>query len=144
VARSQPRTAQPAALMIGRVAPAPDASRLAAHCFVAACVEVINGFRPASHLRALFAPAAFNDVVDQLARRAPRLRGQAVEVAVGRWTARPKPPPPTRLRHLRVGAPRPGVVECAAVLGCDQRVWAMAIRLEHHCGRWACTDIRVM
>jgi hypothetical protein len=37
--------------------------------YVRLCLEVLNGFRPAAHLRTLTGPVEFGDVVTQLARR---------------------------------------------------------------------------
>lgn len=49
--------------------PAVMESTHAAARYVRLCLEVLNGFRPASHLRSLTGPVEFTDVVGQLSRR---------------------------------------------------------------------------
>jgi hypothetical protein len=51
-----------------RAATTPTAAR-AASAYVRLCVEVLNGYRPLSHLRHLAGPVEFIDVVAQLRRR---------------------------------------------------------------------------
>jgi len=53
---------------IGPVAPASSAVA-SAQRYVRTCLEVLNGFRPASHLRTLAGPVEFGAVVAQLGRR---------------------------------------------------------------------------
>jgi hypothetical protein len=63
------------------------AAQIAASRFVACCVEVLNGFRPAGHLRALTTPFDYATVATQLTRRTVRLRmpaGSGPVLAAGR------------------------------------------------------------
>src|SRR5215468_355287 len=50
------------------VAP-PSSAVASAQRYVRTCIEVLNGFRPASHLRTLAGPVEFGAVVAQLGRR---------------------------------------------------------------------------
>lgn len=111
-----------------RVRPAPTAARGAAMHFLSRCLEVLNGFRPVWHLRPLTAPARFTGIADQLTAALERV------------------PPGTRVRllGLRVCEPRPDVAEAAAVLGDDDRSWAMAVRLERRPAGWLCTLVQVV
>lgn len=128
--------------------------KLAAHRYLARCVEVLGGFRPMVHLRILTAPAVFDRIAVELTRprSAPEYRAGArtpVALPTDRpWphTARLTPAPGGRvvLRHLRVGEPRDGVAEVAAILGRGDQVWAMAVRLERHRGAWLCTHLEVL
>ena len=96
------------------------------------CVEVINGFRPVTHLRRLTKPQRFADVADQILRRTARLRkaqGSRQQV---------------RVRRIQMTEPRTGVVEAAVVLDHGGRCWAMAIRLEQGPTGWQCTVIQVI
>jgi hypothetical protein len=94
-------------------------------------VEVLNGFRPASHLRPLIEPLAALTIVDQLADRSivadrSRSRGRAVDDRV-------------RVRQIRICEPVTGVAEAAVVLGRGELRWAMALRWEFLRGAWLCT-----
>jgi Family of unknown function (DUF6459) len=106
--------------------------REATRRFVGLCVEVINGFRPVSHLRKVTGPQRFADVADQILRRTARLRkaqGNRQQV---------------RVRRIQMAEPRTGVVEAAAVLDHGGRCWAMAIRLERGTRGWECVVIQVI
>ena len=119
------------------VRPLPQVTaRAAAQRFVGMCVEVLNGFRPANQLRPVTAVPRFNDVADQLVRRATRVRlspGQAARQ--GRLL---------RVRRMVLCEPRDGVVEAAVVLDQGKACWAMAIRLERSTEGWRCTVIQVV
>jgi hypothetical protein len=126
-------------------------ARLAAHRYLAVCVEVLGGFRPLTHLRVLTSATAFERVAAQLTR--PRATGRATFDPRGTATpaaradrARLLPVPAGRvlLRHVLVGEPREGVAEVAAVLGRGGQVWAMALRLERHHGVWLCQHLEVL
>lgn len=129
-------------------------AKLAAHRYLARCVEVLGGFRPIAHLRILTAPAVFDRIAAELTRprSAPQCQAGArspVTLPTDRprpHTARLAPAPGGRvvLRHLRVGEPRDGVAEVAAILGRGDRVWAMAVRLERHRGAWLCYHLEVL
>jgi hypothetical protein len=75
--------------------------------YVRICLEVLNGFRPAAHLRTLAGPVEFGAVVNQLNRRRNG-RGHFPQVVVG---AVPPSTPPNRRPtsayvpgHVNVGA----------------------------------------
>jgi Family of unknown function (DUF6459) len=111
-------------------------AHVAASRFVAACVEVLNGFRPATHLRALTTPLDFTDVSSQLARRAGRIQMS------GR--APGKPAALVAVRRLRVCELPAGVAEAAAVLHRGDASWAMALRFERRRDTWLCTLLQMV
>jgi Family of unknown function (DUF6459) len=114
----------------------PTTARAAAQRFVGMCVEVLNGFRPAAQLRPVAAVQRFNDIADQLVRRAVRMRltpGQAARQ--GRLL---------RVRRMLLCEPRDGVAEAAVVLEQGQVCWAMAVRLERSAEGWRCTVLQVV
>jgi hypothetical protein len=115
--------------------PAPAAA--AAERFLNVCIEVLNGHRPASHLRAVTAPAQINEVTDQLIRRTAR----TYLAPVGRAGTVPRR---VRLQRLHTGEPRDGVAEVVAILGYGSSTWAMAVRLERQADTWLCTLIQVI
>jgi hypothetical protein len=101
--------------------PSPEA-RQAAHRFAATCVEILNGFRPAGHVRSLARPHRAELLITQLVDASGRL-----------------PTPPRRsdrsvdllkIRVIRVSTPAPEVIEAAATLGTSARSWALAFRME--------------
>jgi hypothetical protein len=120
----------------------------AARRFLSRCIEVINGYRPAGHLRALCDTLEAQSITEQLAgvarrttRRArPRPavsdQGRSPQAGPGPWGVHPADV--VRLR-LRVCEPRAGVAEAAAVLSQHHRVWAVAFRLERRGPTWRCT-----
>src|SRR6266511_975717 len=116
---------------------ASDDAQVAAHRFVDACAEVLNGYRPIAHLRPHTSPVDFAGVVDHLTRRAVRVRkapggsGHAGRARVA-------------VRRVRVCEPRAGVAEVAAVLDHRDGSWAMAVRLERRRERWTCTSLQVI
>ncbi|MEO3746363.1 Rv3235 family protein [Plantactinospora sp. B5E13] len=104
----------------------PEARR-AARSFLHPCLEIVNGFRPAGHIRPRCHPGDAGQVVEKLASAAARILSPR----------RPGQPPRTlQLRRLRVCEPRPGVVEAAAAVGVTGRTWALAFRMERRQGRW--------
>jgi hypothetical protein len=110
--------------------------RRAAHRFAALCLEVLNGFRPAAHLRPLSRPSDAGRVVERLIEAIGRLP---------RHHHRPgRPTDLVKLRLLRVCEPVPGVIEAAASLGTTGRTWAMAFRLERRRDRWLGTTLEVI
>jgi hypothetical protein len=111
--------------------------------FVRMCVEVLNGYRPATHLRRLTLPREAPGVVAQGvagARRVAELR-RAVARAADRRVRRPGP---VGVLRLRLCEPRPGAVEAAVLLVTGERTWAMALRLELHQQAWAATALRLI
>jgi hypothetical protein len=120
------------------VAGASGDARLAVRRFVRLCVEVLNGFRPAAHLRQLALPSHAADVVSQGlagARRAADLR-RIRQPAARR--------PPVGVIKVRLCEPRAGAVEAAVTLVTGDRTWAMAFRLELHQQTWAATALLVI
>jgi hypothetical protein len=104
-------------------------------------VEVINGYRPAAHLRRLSRPSEAAGVVAQAleaARRATDLRRTARTSRHGRSQA------PVAVLKLRFCEPRPGVVEAAVLLVTGERTWAVAVRMEQHQQSWAATTLRLV
>ncbi|MEV0896319.1 Rv3235 family protein [Actinoplanes sp. NPDC049802] len=124
------------------VAGAAGDAKLAARRFVHLCVEVLNGFRPAAHLRRMALPAEAAEVVAQGlagARRAAELR------RAGHRGARPaRRPVPVAVLRLRLCEPRPGAVEAAVTLVTGDRTWAMAFRMELHQQTWATTALVII
>jgi hypothetical protein len=118
--------------------PSPSAqAHVAAGRFVAACVEVLNGFRPATHLRALTTPVDYPDVMAQITRRAARIRIPAR--GAGRQSVAQ-----VGVRRVRVCELPAGVVEAAAVLHRGDASWAMALRFERRRDTWLCTLLQML
>jgi hypothetical protein len=113
-------------------------ARLAVRRFVGTCVEVLNGYRPAAHLRRLSQPREAATVVAQGLAGA-RLVAEARQArAVGR-APRPRRPVPAAVVRLQLCEPREGAVEAAAVLLVGDRTHAMALRLEASDQSWLAT-----
>lgn len=128
------------------VAGASAEARLAVRQFVGACVEVVNGYRPAAHLRRLSVPVHASAVVAQAI--AANHRVSEMRRAAGRSTRSAarhgRRPDPVAVRGLRLCEPRPGAVEAAVLLITADRTWAMAIRLERHQQSWLATTLRLV
>jgi hypothetical protein len=101
-------------------------------------LEVLGGFRPVGHLRALTAHGRFDAVALQLAR----LGGPSV-LRPGSGLVRVTGDR-IRLRHLRICEVRDGAVEAAAVLVRGESVRAMTLRLERDGDLWLCTHLHVL
>ncbi|PRX25649.1 Rv3235 family protein [Actinoplanes italicus] len=132
-----PATASPV------VAGASGDAKLAVRRFVRLCVEVLNGFRPAAHLRRMALPAGAAEVVTQGlagARRAASLRG-GMSRAGARHQRRPTP---VGVIGVKICEPRSGAVEVAVTLVTGDRTWAMAFRLELHQQTWAATALLII
>ena len=117
-------------------------ARLAVRRFVSVCVEVLNGYRPAAHLRRLSLPMEAPGVVAQGvvgARRVAELRHAARPA--DRRTRRPDP---VAVLRVLLCEPRPGAIEAAVLLITGERTWAMAFRLELHQQKWAATALRLI
>lgn len=117
-------------------------TRLAVRRFVRLCVEVLNGFRPAAHLRRLSLPSEAAEVVAQGlagARRVTELRKAARPD-----TRRPPRPAPVAVIGLKLCEPRHGAVEAAVTLVTGDRTWAMAFRLELHQQTWTATTLVII
>lgn len=104
----------------------------AARRFVRLCLEVVNGFRPAAHLRPLMAPQRCGPIIDQLMRHTARLRRSSGGTQ------------PVRLRRVRLCEPSPHAVEAAVVFGHGSRCWSMALRLERGPDGWQCVTAQVI
>ena len=132
-------------------APGASAATVAAAArFVNTCLEVLNGYRPVSHFRVLASPLEAAAVVEAMSNAFRRLR-----LTGHRPTGRREHL--LTLRTMRTCEPRPGVAEIAVVVGTgsgrrgpvpgrstDDRVWALAYRLECLHGRWLCTAARML
>ncbi|MDR6323350.1 Rv3235 family protein [Actinoplanes couchii] len=116
--------------------------RLAVRRFIRLCVEVLNGFRPAAHLRRLALPSEAAEVVAQGlagARRVTELRK-----ATRPGTHRPTRPAPVAVIKVMLCEPRPGAIEAAVALLTGDRTWAMAFRLELHQETWTATTLLII
>ena len=110
-----------------------------------ACVEVLNGYRPAAHLRRLALPREAGKIVAQGFTGAHR-------VAEMRRTDDPRPavprarrrPTPAIVLRIRICEPRPGAAEASVILMTGDRTWALAIRLELHEETWLATTLRLI
>lgn len=156
----------PASGSIGLAAPTSSRAALA---YVRLCIEVLNGYRPPSHLRRLGGPVEFVDVVAQIRRR-HNARGRFGSTTPARMPSTPtsgaaRPPrrnvsaalpplgrehrnsgawAPVSLTRLRVSEPLDGVAEVVAVLSQAGFAMAMAIRLERRAGAWTCALAQVV
>lgn len=130
------RTTQPAD------SPALPPPHAAAQRFVGLCVEILNGYRPAAHLRPMTHPKHYTAVTDQLTRRTVRVRMPPAQAA--------RQGQLVRVRRMLLGEPLAGVAELAVVLEQGPATWAMAIRLERPAkptrglSTWVCTLIQVI
>jgi hypothetical protein len=118
-------------------------AKAAVHRFVRLCVEVLNGYRPAAHLRRFSLPGDAAGVVAQglaAAQRVASLRKAAQ--TPGRRA--PRRPSPAAVVRLRLCEPRPGAVEAAVALVTGERTWALALRLELHQDIWSATALRLI
>jgi hypothetical protein len=132
---AEPVAGPPADKLPGR--PPPTPGTIAAQRFVGVCVEILNGHRAVSHLRAVTAPTDLKHVTDQLISRTNR----AYLGRPGRTTSAPHR---VRLIGMRMCEPRDGVVEAVAVLGYGMQTWAMAVRLERPADVWLCKLVQVV
>jgi hypothetical protein len=144
----------------------------AAARFVNTSLEILNGYRPVTHARALSAPLAAATVLEAMAEAVQRLRPAARRGGL------------VKLRAMRTCEPRPGVAEIALVIAIDggtgpgpgrsvpasrgttnvtrpsdtsrrtttdragrgrrEQAWGLAFRLEQQHGRWRCTAARML
>lgn len=137
-------------------------SRAATRRFIAICVEVIGGFRPVGQLRPYCMPEHFAEISERLTGPpvtgpAGRSRGAASfpgrTPVVGRATGGPPrggraertgPVDRVMVRHVQICEVGDSVVEVAVVLARREQIWAMALRLEVHRGRWLCRCVEVL
>lgn len=118
-------------------------ARLAVRRFVAMCVEVLNGYRPAAHLRRLTQPREAATVVAQGVAGARWVSQARLARTAGR-APRPRRPAPAAVIRLQLCEPREGAVEAAAVLMIGDRAHAMALRLEAQDDSWLATTLRLI
>ncbi|MCY1142891.1 Rv3235 family protein [Actinoplanes sp. Pm04-4] len=125
------------------VAGASAEAKLAVRRFVRTCVEVLDGHRPAAHLRRLSRPMEASAVVAQGVAAAHRVRELR---EAGRTPGRraPSRPSPVAVMHVRLCEPRPGAVEAAVALLTAGRTWALALRLEVHEADWRATTLHLV
>jgi hypothetical protein len=150
-----------------RLGPDPQAevelspARLATRRFLSMFLEVVGGFRPVTHLRPFCQPERFIDIADRLAAHpatGPAWRRQAAQLTArtpvtGRVTGGPPragranqtaPVDRVSVRRVQVCEAIDNVAEVAVVLARRDQVWAVALRLECHRGRWLCAHLDVL
>jgi hypothetical protein len=134
--RGSPDEAGHMTLPPGAIAGACPEAWHAALRFLDRCQEILNGYRPASHIRPLSTPMEAQAIVEHVA---------AVARRTGRLSRAPQPggrlAGPVRVvrRRVQVCQPRPGAAEAMAVLSQASRSWAVAFRLERRGTAWLCT-----
>jgi len=126
-----------------RVVGASGEARLAVRRFVTMCVEVLNGYRPATHLRRLSLPKEAPVVVAQAVAGTSRVAELRRTRGAPRTTDC-RGPAPVGVLRLHLCEPRPGAVEVAVLLVTGDRTWAMALRLELHLQVWRATALRLV
>lgn len=130
------------------IAGASPATTAAAARFVNTCLEILNGYRPVTHFRALSSPLAAANVLEAMTHAVRKLRPVARRDGL------------VKLRAMRTCEPRPGVAEIALVVAVGLghraggpptrpdrplgRAWGLAYRLELQHGRWHCTAARLL
>ncbi|MFI7541708.1 Rv3235 family protein [Actinoplanes sp. NPDC049599] len=115
-------------------------ARLAVRRFVSTCIEVLNGYRPAAHLRRLSQPREAATVVAQGVAGARRV----TEARQTRATGRSSRQRPAAVVRLQLCEPREGAVEAAAVVVVGDKTHAMVIRLERQNESWLATTFRLI
>jgi uncharacterized protein DUF6459 len=119
-------------------------AKLAVRRFVSVCVEVLNGYRPAAHLRRFSLPGEAAGVVAQAVLGARRVADARRALERRPTDRRGRRAAPVGVLRLRLCEPRPGAVEAAVLLVTGDRTWAMALRLELHQQAWAATTMRLI
>jgi hypothetical protein len=131
--------------------------------FLDRCQEILNGYRPAAHIRPLSTPMEAQAIVEQVAAVARRT---SLLSRAGQLPQSSQPPQSSQLpragqpggrfagqlsgrlagrpvrvvrRRVHVCEPRPGAAEAMAVLSQASRTWAVAFRLERRGTAWLCT-----
>lgn len=94
-------------------------------------IEVLNGQRPAKHLRIWMSPQAYQALVRR-ARLGMEIHGQAAKCAA------------PQIRKVRVFQPTPRAVEAAIVLFDGRKIRGAALRLETQKDRWQIAEIEVI
>jgi hypothetical protein len=124
-------------------------AKLAVRRFVQMCVEVLNGYRPAAHLRHMATPQDAAAVVAQAVAGTSRVAqirhgGQPRGRQVRSLARRERGPGPVAVLRLQLCEPRAGAVEATILLVTGERTWAMALRMERHHHTWAATTLRLV
>jgi hypothetical protein len=126
---------------------------MAVQRFMGMCLEVLNGYRPAAHLRRLALPTEAAGVIAQAvagAKRVAERRRSAAAAHRGRTQPviaaanRPTNPAIAKIRNVLACQPRADAVEATVVLATGERTWALALRLELHNQSWAATVLRML
>lgn len=126
------------------VAGASADAREAVRRFLGRCLEILNGYRPAGHIRPFADPAEAAGIVNQVTAASSRAaRSHRADPAAGSTGGR-RGADAVRVRRLRVCEPRAGAAEASVVLGCGELTWALAFRLEDRDGTWTATTLRVV
>ncbi|MGI5180970.1 Rv3235 family protein [Dactylosporangium sp. CA-152071] len=140
--RAAPASARQAPAPPSAGTPALSPPHPSAQRFVGMCVEILNGYRPASHLRQVTHPKHCTAITDQLIRRTVRVRMTPSHAARQGHLV--------RVRRMLVTEPLPGIAELVAILEQGSATWAMAVRLERMPHRttghptWLCTLVQVV
>lgn len=124
------------------VAGASGDAKLAVKRFVRMCVEVLNGHRPAAHLRRLALPSEAAEIVAQGLAGARRVADMRRPRRPG--DRRGQRISPVAVLKVHLCEPRVGAVEVAVALVTGERTWAMALRLELHQETWSATALRLI
>jgi hypothetical protein len=122
---------------------------MAVQRFMGMCLEVLNGYRPAAHLRRLALPTEAAGVIAQAVAGAKRV-AERRRAAAGTHCGRPRAiaaganPAIAKIRNVLACQPRADAVEATVVLATGERTWALALRLELHNQSWAATVLRML
>lgn len=106
----------------------PDRERLAA-AVALLYLEVEAGRRPAEQIRGLVSPAVYERL---------RVRTRTRAVAPDR---RRTGPARGAIRAVHTSVPAPDAFEASVVVTNQHRVSAIALRMEHHLGRWRVVEV---
>jgi hypothetical protein len=105
-------------------------------------LEVLAGTRPPRHLADRAVPEVWQALAARPRDAAPSGSGSGGGVRrAGRPVQARRPIAPPRITRTFLQEPTPGVLEIAAVVVLNGRTHALALRLDHHRGRWRCTAI---
>jgi hypothetical protein len=123
---------------------ASDDARMAVQRFMGMCLEVLNGYRPAAHLRRLALPTEAAGVIAQAVAGAKRVAERRRSAAGAAAANRVPNPAIAKIRNVLACQPRADAVEATVVLATGERTWALALRLELHNQSWAATVLRML
>ncbi len=128
------------------VAGASHEARAAVRRFVAVLLEVMNGYRPAMHLRPLARPVDAAVIVTHVRAAVHRIaesrRGSGRMARCAERHGRR--PDPVAVLKLRLCEPRPGAVEATVLLVTGGRTWALMLRMERDQASWYSTVVRLV